>query len=186
MSYNPKCDRLAVGSHDNFIYIYDVESNYKFLFKLKGHSSFITALDWSLQDPSYIRSNCGAYELLFFNVASKMQDKSGASNTRDMIWASQSCKLGWHVEGIFPEGCDGTHINGVDGCNELNLIATGDDYGLVNIYRNPCRTKKHVARSFRGHSEHVTQVKFMNRGDFLISIGGMDQTVIQWRKVVPR
>jgi hypothetical protein len=53
------------------------------------------------------------------------------------------------------------------------MIATGDDYGLVNIYRNPC-LEKHHARSFRGHSEHVTRVRFMENDEYIISIGGMD------------
>ena len=58
------------------------------------------------------------------------------------------------------------------------MIATGDDYGLVNIFRNPVRSNKHEARSYRGHSEHVTRVLFMNNGEHLFSVGGMDQTVI--------
>ena len=100
-------------------------------------------------------------------------------------WATETCKLGWTVEGIFPEGCDGTHINSVDRCDELALIGCGDDYGLVNIYRNPVRDNNHQARSFRGHSEHVTKVKFTEGGKYLLSVGGMDQTVIQWKMVIP-
>jgi hypothetical protein len=54
---------------------------------LRGHNSFVTCLDWSLSsDPSYIRSNCGAYELLFFNVDTKTIDPSGASNTASTTW----------------------------------------------------------------------------------------------------
>jgi hypothetical protein len=64
------------------------------------------------------------------------------------------------VEGIYPSGTDGTHINGVDLTIDQTLIATGDDYGLVNFYRNPAR-EGHKARSYRGHSEHVTRVKFV-------------------------
>jgi len=69
MSYSPSNDKLGVGSHDNFIYIYPInaEGVYSRCYKLKGHSSYISAFDWSL-DSSYIRSNCGAYELLFFNA----------------------------------------------------------------------------------------------------------------------
>ena len=65
---------------------------------LKGHSSFITALDWS-QDGGFIRSVCGAYELLFFNMAGGKgkRDPSGASNTVETIWKDQTCKLGWAV-----------------------------------------------------------------------------------------
>jgi len=68
------------------------------------------------------------------------------------------------VEGVFPEGCDGTHVNTVDLCEKHHIVATGDDYGLVNIYRDPVRTNKHDSRSYRGHSEHVTKVKFINNG----------------------
>lgn len=66
MSYNPDKNKLAVGSHDNHIYIFTCPA-YQQILCLKGHSSFITGLDWSL-DSSYIRSVCGAYELLFFDV----------------------------------------------------------------------------------------------------------------------
>lgn len=66
MTYSPDGSKLAVGSHDNFIYVYET-SAYDLLGKLTGHSSYITCLDWS-QDGTYLRSVCGAYELLFWNV----------------------------------------------------------------------------------------------------------------------
>ena len=67
MAYNPDGDKLAVGSHDNRIYVYAAKSKYAKFATLNAHNSFITCLDWSL-DGSYIRSCCGAYELLFFNL----------------------------------------------------------------------------------------------------------------------
>lgn len=69
MSYSPCGEMLAVGSHDNFIYVLDTKKKYseKTMRKLTGHSSFITSFDWSI-DSKWIRSNCGAYELLFYNV----------------------------------------------------------------------------------------------------------------------
>lgn len=52
---------LAVGSHDNDIYIYRVNGNtYQKAGKLEAHKSFITNMDWS-RDGKYIQSNCGAY-----------------------------------------------------------------------------------------------------------------------------
>ena len=103
MVYSPDNKHLAVGSHDNMIYLLDTKTyNEKKATgkggKCTGHSSFITALDWS-QDSKYIRSVCGAYELLFFNVGGKdvKRDPSGASNTVETIWANQTCKLGWNV-----------------------------------------------------------------------------------------
>ena len=54
------------------------------------------------------------------------------------------------------------------------MIATGDDYGLVNVYRSPCH-EGHKARSYRGHSEHVTNVKiYGDEKDTMLSIGGQD------------
>ena len=137
MSYSPDAKWLGVGSHDNFIYLLDVAKSYGKVHKLTGHSSFITAFDWSL-DSKYLRSNCGAYELLFFNVETMKRDPSGASNTRETVWKSQNCKLGWNVQGIYPPGCDGSHINTVAMSFDSSLICSGDDYGLVTIYRNPC------------------------------------------------
>lgn len=96
MSYSPdKGEKFAVGSHDNKIYVYK-SKDYSKLTTLAAHSSFITCFDWSV-DETYIRSNCGAYELLFFNVNDKKQDPSGASNTVGTEWATGTCKLGWHV-----------------------------------------------------------------------------------------
>lgn len=61
------------------------------------------------------------------------------------------------------------------------LIATGDDFGIVNIFRNPAR-QGHKAIHLSGHSEHVVRVKFTKDARYLFSIGGYDQTLIQWRR----
>jgi WD40 repeat protein len=178
MCYSPDEKYLGVGSHDNAIYLLNADSAYSQYAKLAKHSSFITAFDWSL-DSKWIRSVCGAYELLFWNVDAKKQEPSGASNTTRTIWASHSCKLGWHVQGIFPAGCDGSHVNTVCQSSDRKLLATGDDWGLVNIFRNPA-LDKHACQSYRGHSEHVTQVEFSDDDKYILSTGGQDQTTIQW------
>jgi hypothetical protein len=51
------------------------------------------------------------------------------------------------------------------------MFLTGDDFGLVNIYRNPV-LDGHLPRSFRGHSEHVTNVLFVEQDEYIISAGG--------------
>jgi len=47
-------------------------------------------MDWST-DGNAIRSNCGAYELLFFDTNSGTQLTSGATQLRDEKWATYSC-----------------------------------------------------------------------------------------------
>lgn len=65
MVYSPCNNYLAVGSHDDTVYIIDTKT-YKKINKTKNaSSSFITGLDWST-DSTYIRTVDGSYELLFF------------------------------------------------------------------------------------------------------------------------
>ena len=92
----------------------------KLPFTMKKHSSYITHLDWST-DSSSLHSNCGAYELLFWDATSGKQLTSGATQFRDEEWATWTCVLGWPVQGIWPAEADGTDINYVDRC--------------INIYR---------------------------------------------------
>lgn len=46
MAYSPDGSMLAVGSHDNRIYVYNT-SDFSLKGTCKGHSSYIMALDWS-------------------------------------------------------------------------------------------------------------------------------------------
>ena len=65
---------LAVGSHDNYIDIYQckfaspthtsgVSATLRQLKRLRGHSSYITHLDWS-QDNHVIQSTCGMNDIV--------------------------------------------------------------------------------------------------------------------------
>lgn len=138
------------------------------------------SVDWS-EDGTYLRSVCGAHELLFFTTEDCKQDPSGATNTVETKWQTSSAKYGWLVTGIFPAGTDGTHINHVDFSNDDQLIVTGDDYGLVNVWRNPaCAGATPI--SLRGHSEHVVRTIFVKGCDYILSIGGYDKTIMQWKK----
>ena len=68
MAFSPDNQYLAVGSHDNTIYVYRT-SDWGLQGKCTGHSSYIMALDWCAHS-KFLRTNCGAYELLFFEVPS--------------------------------------------------------------------------------------------------------------------
>jgi WD40 repeat protein len=85
--YSPCGNYLAVGSHDNAIYVYDVQNSYQLYYKCAKHNSFVTSLDWS-SDSTYIRSVCGAYEKLYFNIKNKSFDSNGLISTKDYIWAT--------------------------------------------------------------------------------------------------
>ncbi|CAL8272934.1 unnamed protein product [Merluccius merluccius] len=184
MCYGPDGNFLAIGSHDNYIYIYAVAENgrkYGRVGKCSGHSSFITHLDWSV-DSQYLVSNSGDYEILYW-IPSVCKQVVSVETTRDIIWATNTCSLGFEVFGLWPDGSDGTDINAVCSSNEKSLLATGDDFGKVHLFSFPCSQFRAPSHAYGGHSSHVTNVNFLYDDSFLVSTGGKDMSVMQWRIV---
>jgi WD40 repeat protein len=54
-------------------------------------------------------------------------------------------------------------------------------FGLVKVYRYPCLKKGAQGVIGKGHSSHVTNVRFTPNDQYLISTGGDDQCVMQWK-----
>ena len=118
IKYSPNGKLLAFGSHDNRIYLYNtIKDTYSKRAICKGHSSYITHLDFSI-DSKYLQSNCGAYELLYWDVGGNQITSS--TKMRDVQWATWTCTLGWPVQAIWPPGMDGTDINAV--CRSISGI----------------------------------------------------------------
>ena len=113
IKFSPNGKLIAIGSHDNFIDIYSVVNKLAKQATCKGHSSYITHIDWSM-DSTKLHSNCGAYEILYWDAANGAQEKSGASNLKDEHWFTWSTILGWPVQGIWEPSMDGTDINATD------------------------------------------------------------------------
>ncbi|RHY31148.1 hypothetical protein DYB25_005922 [Aphanomyces astaci] len=141
IKFSPNNATLAVGSHDNAIYLYAIRDNRftKVTKVFRGHNSYITHLDFST-DGKYLQSNCGAYELLFSDANTGKQVTS-ARSLRDVQWHTWTCALGWPVQGIWPACADGTDINAVHRCHSGELVATGDDFGQVKLFRYPAVAK---------------------------------------------
>jgi WD40 repeat protein len=182
MMYSPDGNLLAVGTHDDTILIYDVKAGYAMKAKFTAHKAAITAVDFTT-DSKFLRSNCNAYELLFFNLTSMAQDPNGATNTKSNEWATNNCKISWGTMGTFPPGCDFTHVNHTSLSNDGSLLVCGDDWGLVNLYNFPAVKDGHSkCKALRGHSEHVVRTLFSNDDSHIYSVGGFDRTLMQWKK----
>ncbi|XP_023154734.2 echinoderm microtubule-associated protein-like 1 isoform X5 [Amphiprion ocellaris] len=184
MRYGPDGNFLAIGSHDNYIYIYAVAENgrkYSRVGKCSGHSSFITHLDWSV-DSQYLVSNSGDYEILYW-IPSVCKQVVSVDMTRDIEWFTYTCTLGFQVFGLWPDGSDGTDINAVCRSNDKNLLVTGDDFGKVHLFSYPCSQFRAPSHVYGGHSSHVTNVTFLYDDGYLVSTGGKDMSVMQWRIV---
>uniref|UniRef100_H2LEC7 EMAP like 4 n=1 Tax=Oryzias latipes TaxID=8090 RepID=H2LEC7_ORYLA len=185
MRYSVDGTMLAVGSHDNFIYLYNVlERGHKYsrYLKCSGHSSYITHLDWS-PDNNFIMSNSGDYEILYWDVPNGCKLIRNRSDCKDIDWATYTCVLGYHVFGVWPEGSDGTDINALVRSHNRKVIALADDFCKVHLFAYPCSTFKAPSRKYSAHSSHVTNVSFLYNDSHLISTGGKDTSIMQWRLV---
>jgi microtubule-associated protein-like 1/2 len=188
MEYSPDSKFLAVGAHDDTIYIYKISDDGKYTLHYKieyMHSSAITALDWS-RDSKYLRAIDQAYSKLYYDITECVHIKDGASVLTDpAIWETATCKLGWEVAGVFPAGADGTDINAVDSNADRSLVAAADDFGTLCLYRFPVMSIKNDCVRLGGHSSHVTRVRWVENGNpadtRIITAGGNDRAFIQWK-----
>lgn len=96
------------------------------------------------------------------------------------VWATETCVLAPNVAGIWPKYSKTDDINAVDVNKARKLVATGDD--LVKLFHGyPLTEKGRKVVKYKGHSAHVTNVRWMADGNKLISIGGADHAAFVWR-----
>ena len=182
---------MAVGSHDKHIYMFDIAEDatiVKEKFNFNKHSSAVLHMDFS-DDGAFLQSNCQAYELLFMHTDSGKQETKATSladlnlapdeesSTRQ--WATQTCILGWPVQGIWAPGMDGSDINSVDRDTRGKLLASGDDFGQVKLFNYPVVKEDSQFNAYDGHSSHVTNVRW-TVANTLVSTGGNDKCVMIW------
>jgi microtubule-associated protein-like 6 len=127
---------LAVGSHENFIDIYNVESK-KRVGICKGSSSYITHVEWD-NDGKLLMTNSGAKELLYFEAPKGARINVNADAAAKINWSTFTSVLGPTCEGIWQPCMDITDINTTCLSKNGRTLATGDDFGLVKLFEYPC------------------------------------------------
>ena len=85
----------------------DTRDEYRVRGVLQSHDSFVTQLDWS-DDGGYLASTDGQYHLrfhaIFENDLAQSTLVTDHRAIRDVKWVSQSCVLGFAVQGILETG----------------------------------------------------------------------------------
>ena len=114
--------------------------------------------------------------LLIFFVGGQVTPKT----VREEEWAEWNCPLGWAARGCWPQGADGTELASVSRSASGKLLAAGDDFGHVRVFAFPAAAEAAGAVSGRAHAAGVAAVAFAGDG-LLVSAGGGDRTVMQWR-----
>ena len=183
VKFSPDGRWLAVASHDFFIDIYDSSSDFKRAGVCKGHGAPVTHIDWS-EDSKYLQSNSQDFELLFWEIPTCELIEFSAA-LKDVRWATWTCIAGWPVQGVWPKHSDGTDVNSCARTRDGRAVATANEDGIVRFFRYPCDVGRGDHRTYVGHSIHVTKCCFSYNDEFLITIGGEDRTILQWRHYEP-
>jgi len=182
IKFSPDGKFLAVGSHDNFVDIYSVRRG-KRTGVCKGSSSYITHLDWDAKG-KLIQTNSGAREHLFYEVPSGNRKTISVPDVERLQWSTFTCVLGPTVKGVFPPGSDVTDVNATCRSKDGSLLASGDDFGLVKLFEYPVSHRGARGRQYKGHSSHVTNVRWTCDDRVLVSTGGLDTAVLIWDRLV--
>ncbi|XP_075781606.1 echinoderm microtubule-associated protein-like 6 isoform X3 [Pelodiscus sinensis] len=181
MKFSPDGSYLAVGSNDGPVDIYAIAQRYKKIGECNKSSSFITHIDWSV-DSKFLQTNDGAGERLFYKMPSG-KHLTSKDEIKGIHWASWTCVIGPEVNGIWPKYTNITDVNSVDGNYSSSVLVTGDDFGFVKLFKFPCLKKGAKFRKYAGHSAHVTNVRWSHDFQWVLSTGGADHSVFQWRFV---
>ncbi|KAI8805766.1 echinoderm microtubule-associated protein-like 1 [Cladochytrium replicatum] len=177
--FSPNGQFLAVGGHDLVVDLYDVPSGLKYIGSCKGHSSYIIQMDFSV-DSAFIQKISADYELLFWSIPTCKQITS-ASAMKDVAWETYTCVLGWPVQGIWEKGMDGTDINAADRSPDQTFLVSGDDFNNVRLHVYPASKAGLPCKKFRAHSSHVTETEVTCTNSYVLSTGGIDGCLMQWR-----
>nr|XP_036847784.1 echinoderm microtubule-associated protein-like 5 isoform X5 [Manis javanica] len=184
LKYSPDGTYLAVGCNDSSVDIYGVAQRYKKFGECVGSLSFITHLDWS-SDSRYLQTNDGNGKRHFYRMPGG-KEVTNKEEIKGVHWASWTCVSGLEVNGIWPKYSDINDINSVDGNYIAQVLVTADDYGIVKLFRYPCLRKGAKFKKYIGHSAHVTNVRWSHDYQWVISIGGADHSVFQWKFIPER
>lgn len=182
IKFSPDGKFLAVGSHDNLVDIYSVRRG-KRTGVCKGSSSYITHLDWDSKG-KLIQTNSGAREHLFYQAPTGSRKTISSPDVERLQWSTFTCVLGPTVKGVFPPGSDVTDVNATCRTKDCSFLASGDDFGFVNLFEYPIWHRGAKGRQYRGHSSHVTNVRWTYDDRMLLSTGGLDTAVLIWDRLV--
>jgi WD40 repeat protein len=173
VKFSPDGQTLAIGSRDNVIYLHSVQDNYSLRCRCDKHTSDITHFDFAA-DGSAIRSNSGQGELLYYNANTGDHDPN-SGDYKDTAWQTETCTLDWAVQGT-----DGSDVNALHRSADGSLLVTATEFGKVQLYNYPCVSKGNNTNEGKGHSSHVTNVRFSADDTTVVTTGGSDKAVFVW------
>ena len=119
-----------------------------------------------------------------------------ATAVRDVSWATDTCALCWGALGPAlkaglaiselesSEGAtDGHGLRPVARSHEGEVLAASDARGGVSLWRWPAASTNSLCKRYGGHARPPAAIAFSHDDGLLLTCGGSDLTLLQWRHV---
>ena len=152
--------------------------------RCKGNNSVVLHIDWSV-DGRVLRTNSASNEIMCFDTASGKPLHSQFQNMSDTPWHTWTCHLGFPVMGVWASGADGTDLTSCHMTRDQRYVVTAEKSGKLKLFNAPCVVHRAPFKECWGHASHVKAVRFLRQDTFVMSVGGHDRSVFQWRFTKP-
>jgi len=187
LRFNEDGTMLGVAHMDSNLYIFNVENGQGGKVVMQqwdglNHIAAPTHIQWS-KDNKIVKTITRDYEIVHWLVDTKLRKATFSPKIADpdkTEWAGDPLIAGWDCQGLYQPGFDGTDLNDATLTSDHRLIITGDDYGTIRIHNYPAiDPTNHV--SYGGHAEFVQGVELLRDDSQLITCGGEDMAIFQWK-----
>jgi len=178
---------LGAAHMDSNVYIYSVDGGAGGRYVLSKwdplpHVAAPTHLQFN-NDGTMLKSFTRDYEICHWKLNIDARKAKFVVNTPDpdkVEWAGDPLIAGWDVQGLYQKGWDGTDLNDATLTSDGKLIISGDDYGTVRLHNYPA-VDPTACIEYTGHAEFVVGVELLRDDSQLITCGGNDMAIFQWR-----
>ena len=171
---------LAIGSEDSKIYLYNVKDKYSRRAIVASHKAPVLHLDFTT-DSQFLMS-VDSTNRIFYTETSSGVNVAAAAALRDEKWASWSCPVGWPVQGFWKSQPQGTFPSCVQKSWNGMLLACANTCGRIFISHNPCIDESGFVDN-TGHAGNISRICWSTGDTYLLTIGSIDHTVMQWKCV---
>jgi len=207
LAFSPDSTLLAIGGNNNSgsgsgesaVFLYEISNGAPSLgVVMPTHSGTLLNMDFN-DTGQLLQVTTLAHELIHFDVSTLSLIQPAAlarERVRNVVWFTQSCRLGWAVQGIWPR--TGSHIittkplcgvNMVCKSSDKQYLATSEENGTVKIFHFQCvgggcnaegkLVSRPAAVRLFAHAMSATSCAWTERDTILLTAGAA--CVISWR-----
>jgi len=123
---------MCVGAEDGMVFVYNVAIKFKLFRKLKGRYTKVTHIDY-FEDSKLIQFSNIDNELLYFDIETGKRVKEELFEGD--CWATWTFPIGYASKG---------EIVSVDRSSDKKVLAVGDIYGKVKLFKYPCNVESKI------------------------------------------